>query len=427
MTSTPAQDDNDVEKTGGLSFAMPSNQPHNKGLPQHPHTDWARGKIRHFLHPDGKRIHVANSPEEAIHLRKQLEALHKDGEFDVFITGTQEHLQAVRRAQEHHEARRDELRQQHQDIYERFAAVHAELDVLSSEMERVTTHGVSLEAHFSKYGYNAHIKSYDDEPSPSHSGSNTPSRSPSLDKSRTHESGTTAERGHAAPLKLFKTPVVRQYFHKGIIWRGSKFEEVQSFELFVDLLYVGIIAINGDAASEDPTGSALLRFIITFTLSWKIWNDNTLIVSWFETDDLFQRLSIVFLLACLFGLTTTMTQAFEQTYATLIGFYLASRLFMVAYLAIVAYILPMVRGVMVYHVCTALLGAAVWIASIHVSYPNQLALIFIGIFIDVCGSVGFFFVGLLCNAMGQKAKQWFEHAFEFYPGISPSYYKCILP
>jgi len=62
-------------------------------------------------------------------------------------------------------------------------------------------------------------------------------------------------------LKLFKVPVVRQYFHKGILWRASTSEEVRSFELFVDLLYVGIIAINGDAAAEHPTGYSLLKFI----------------------------------------------------------------------------------------------------------------------------------------------------------------------
>lgn len=65
----------------------------------------------------------------------------------------------------------------------------------------------------------------------------------------------------APPLKLFKVPVVRQYFHKGILWRASTSEEVGSFELFVDLLYVGIIAINGDAAAEHATGSSLLKFI----------------------------------------------------------------------------------------------------------------------------------------------------------------------
>lgn len=54
--------------------------------------------------------------------------------------------------------------------------------------------------------------------------------------------------------------------------------------MVTSLLYVGIIAISGDRAVEDPTGSALLHFCITFILSWKLWSDLTLIISWFETS-----------------------------------------------------------------------------------------------------------------------------------------------
>ena len=74
-----------------------------------------------------------------------------------------------------------------------------------------------------------------------------------------------------------------------------------SFELFVDLLYVGILAINGDHAADDPTGFELLRFAITFIMSWKIWSDVTMLISWFETDDILQRLSVIFIMACLLG------------------------------------------------------------------------------------------------------------------------------
>lgn len=73
------------------------------------------------------------------------------------------------------------------------------------------------------------------------------------------------------------------------------------FELFVDLLYVGILAINGDHAAEHPTGYELLRFVINFIMSWKIWSDLALIISWFETDNIAQRISILFIMACLLG------------------------------------------------------------------------------------------------------------------------------
>ena len=108
------------------------------------------------------------------------------------------------------------------------------------------------------------MRSYDHDQgrSPDASGVSTP-HSPSLSDSKA-PSAPACERGFATPLKLFKAPTLRQYFHRGILWRASGSEEVQSFELFIDLLYVGIVAINGDVASEDPTGLSLLRFVITF-------------------------------------------------------------------------------------------------------------------------------------------------------------------
>ena len=96
-----------------------------------------------------------------------------------------------------------------------------------------------------------------------------------------------------------------------------------SFELFLDLLYggcsgravqglpcrseadtlctVGIIAINGDHAAEEADGIELLRFVVTFAMSWRIWSDVQQVVGWFETDDILQRLQILFLIACLLG------------------------------------------------------------------------------------------------------------------------------
>lgn len=91
------------------------------------------------------------------------------------------------------------------------------------------------------------------------------------------------ERRKGRSLKLWKRPVVRQYLHKGLIWRSSELQEVASFELFVDLLYVGIIAIIGDQAVEHPTGSGLLQFTIVFSIGWKIWSDLQIITSWLGT------------------------------------------------------------------------------------------------------------------------------------------------
>lgn len=291
-----------------------------------PHSHHHRGhRLRNFMLPNGRKVHIAPSPEEADLLRRRLSTIQKDQPFDLVINGSPEHLDALRTAHSHHESKRQALKDKHGDAYDEFENVKSELDVLGSELHMLTDHSVALDANFSKYGYSAHLRTYDD-------GSEHTSRASSLYHGPDdHEKKDwAAEKRKGRIMKLYKKvksnndmniehslilfpsslytdklttlqPTVRQYFHRGLLWRASGTTEVASFELFVDLLYVGILAINGDHASESPTGYELLRFVITFIMSWKIWSDLALIISWFETDDIAQRVSILFVMACLLG------------------------------------------------------------------------------------------------------------------------------
>ena len=238
------------------------------------HAEHRGRRLRKFLKPDGKRVHIAATPEEHIKLIQTLPHIEPDDNFEVHIHGSEEHLNAIRQIHAHHEQRHQTLKIKHGDIYEEFEAVRADLDLLSNELNDLSDHGVSLDANFSKYGYDAHIRTK--EP-----GSSSNSISDSRRSSSVGKRDWEAERRNGQAIKFYRRPVVRQYFHKGLLWRASEVEEVASFELFVDLLYVGIIAVIGDAAAEEPTGYGLLRFSVTFVLGWKMWNDLTLVVSWF--------------------------------------------------------------------------------------------------------------------------------------------------
>lgn len=43
-----------------------------------------------------------------------------------------------------------------------------------------------------------------------------------------------AEKRRGQTMKFSQKPIIRQYWHKGLIWRASDKEEVASFELFVE-------------------------------------------------------------------------------------------------------------------------------------------------------------------------------------------------
>jgi hypothetical protein len=129
-----------------------------------------------------------------------------------------------------------------------------------------------------------------------------------------------AERKLGEPMRFYQKPIVRQYFHKGLLWRAREAQEVASYELFIDLFYVGIIAITGDHAAEHPTGESLLHFAITFIMGWKFWSDISLLIGWFDSDDILRRFSTLFILTCLLGFTTNINDAFKHTYTPLVAF-----------------------------------------------------------------------------------------------------------
>lgn len=139
-------------------------------------------RLRNFLLPDGRQVHIAPTPEEAASLRQRLEAIKKDEPFDLVVNGSPEHLDALRRAHSHHEQRRQMLRERHGGAYDEFENVHAELDALGSEMLALTNHSVSLDANFSKYGYSAHLRTYDED-SPSMSRKSSVSGLPNREAS----------------------------------------------------------------------------------------------------------------------------------------------------------------------------------------------------------------------------------------------------
>ncbi|CCD46354.1 hypothetical protein BofuT4P330000033001 [Botrytis cinerea T4] len=378
------------------------------------HSHHHRGhRLRNFMLPNGRKVHIAPSPEEADLLRRRLSTIEKDQPFDLVINGSPEHLDALRTAHTHHESKRQALKDRHGDAYDEFENVKLELDILGSELHMLTDHSVALDANFSKYGYSAELRTYDD-------GSEHTSRASSMYHGPDdHEKKDwAAEKRKGRIMKLYKKPTVRQYFHRGLLWRASGTTEVASFELFVDLLYVGILAINGDHASENPTGYELLRFVITFIMSWKIWSDLTLVVSWFETDDIAQRVSMLFVMACLLGLTTNILEAFEDSYTMLVAFYLTARLFMGSYFLFLAWCIPMVRGMLIFQAIIIMIPSIIWIGSIYVDLPQRFAIIAIAIFIDLTGAAGIIFLVRSSKFISTRLAEWTDRVFEFYPATN---------
>ena len=379
--------------------------------PHHYHLRKTTQKLKHLIHPDGRKLHVAHTPAEADQLRRNLtQECRGDEDIHVYLSGTDEHLHALREIQAHHEERCNKLRDQHGEVFDEAEAVILELETLSEELRHVTQRAVQLDPAFAKYGYSKNIRTHGDSPNES--------STPSLSSGKTGQQ--TLEEWHALrfqgqPMKPWRKPILRQYMHKNLLWRAQEAEEVASYELFLDLIYVGIIAISGDSAAEHANGETLLRFAITFIMSWKIWTDLTQLINWFDQDDLIRRIFVLFTLACLVGFTTNITEYDHYTYTPLVAFYLASRLAFAAYYVWTAWLIPMIKWPLVLNAAIIVIPSAIWIASIHVEGWNRQIPIWIALGLDVFGTPALVMLRFL-GRLGTFGKDCVEKIFAFWPG-----------
>jgi low temperature requirement protein LtrA len=215
---------------------------------------------------------------------------------------------------------------------------------------------------------------------------------------------------------LHLTDTEARYFHKGYLWRSPETTEVSSYELFIDLLYVGIIGFTGDAAADDANGGSLLRFAVTFTLGWKVWSENGKAIAWIASDDIMRRLSVLFYLTILLGLTTNMTGYYGVTYKPLIAFYILGRWFGAAYYFSMAYLIPMVRPSMIGSGIVGLFPGFIWIGSTFVAEPNREALVWVALFLDIFAPVMLVALERGRPWMGERLSNWCQRTFEFMPG-----------
>ncbi|KAK3387682.1 bacterial low temperature requirement A protein-domain-containing protein [Podospora didyma] len=394
-----------------------------------------RRRPSEFLLPDGRKVLVA-LPEDVETLRQKYSTATGDGhqvQVEIVVHGSDEHRGFLHQTKQHHESRHAQLRKTlGEDIVNELDSTKAQLMAVTSQLDRLQSNVCErLGANFDKFGFDARLRTYADDDDGTGSeiesaatlggggggGGDGTSQSVAWSDASSRIGGDT--------IKLFKRPVVKQYFHRGLLWRAAQNTEVMSFELFFDLLYVGIIAINGDHAAEEADGHELLRFVVTFAMSWKIWSDVQQLVSWFETNDILQRLEILFLIACLLGQTTNMLQTFHHehdhdTYTQLVAFYLAARLFTAAYCALTAFLVPLVKGMMIAQVVGVLTGAALWIGSTQLDMSHdKLALVFVALAVDmfIASAVPismFRYARLRSTPAAQKIGKFFE----FYPAIN---------
>jgi hypothetical protein len=70
---------------------------------------------------------------------------------------------------------------------------------------------------------------------------------------------------------LYRKPRALQYFRGRILVRSNEERSSGRLELFFDLTFVGIIAVLAVEVIEEPTGASLVRYMITYSAAYLVW------------------------------------------------------------------------------------------------------------------------------------------------------------
>lgn len=114
-----------------------------------------------------------------------------------------------------------------------------------------------------------------------------------------------------------------------------------------------------------------------------------------------------------------MVNAFDETYSQLVAFYLASRLFNAAYYFVLAFVVPMVRGMMITQGLIIVVPSILWIGSIYVEeFNSRLAIIWVALLVDLFGSVVAIVMVRGTKYFSKSLSAWAEKVYEFYPATN---------
>lgn len=182
----------------------------------------------------------------------------------------------------------------------------------------------------------------------------------------------------------FIRPHALNYFKDGVLYRTKGERTSSKTELFLDLMYVGIIANVAGEASENALWDSLLKYIIIFVPYWTVWADIKDFTNYYYSEDLSQKLYILWILALLTISVNSHKEAFDtrKGAAYTIGGYILCRFSLAVSLFVYSFYIPEHRAQMRLYFVFLLIGCCVWIPVIFVHYRAKIAISIVAIVLE---------------------------------------------
>jgi low temperature requirement protein LtrA len=167
----------------------------------------------------------------------------------------------------------------------------------------------------------------------------------------------------------FIRPHALNYFKDGVLYRTKNERTSAKTELFLDLMYVGIIANLAGQASEAASGIALLKYVLFFVPAWTVWADIKDFSNYYYNEDLSQKLYIFWILVLLTFYVNSLDQVTEGRVgaAMTIVPYILCRLSLCVSLLVYSFYIPEHRPQQRLYSSMIFVTCCLWIPVIFVS------------------------------------------------------------
>ncbi|KAI5963770.1 uncharacterized protein KGF55_002650 [Candida pseudojiufengensis] len=182
----------------------------------------------------------------------------------------------------------------------------------------------------------------------------------------------------------FIKPHALNYFKDGILFRTKGERGSSRTELFLDLLYVGLIANLAGEATEEANGLALLKYFLFFMPIWTVWADIKDFTNYYYNEDLSQKLYIFWIL-CLLTLYINshydITESYSKAAVTIVP-YMLCRLSLAASLVVYSFFIPEHRPQQRLYAAFIVVLSLCWLSVIFVSVRVKIALSIVFFFLE---------------------------------------------
>ncbi|KAJ7135420.1 hypothetical protein C8R43DRAFT_1020947 [Mycena crocata] len=204
--------------------------------------------------------------------------------------------------------------------------------------------------------------------------------------------------------QFLQRPVLHQWLQNGRLYREAGEQQSSRFELFFDLLFVGMVHQLSEAASEEPTGIGFIKYVLTFAPAFSIWGDVRDIANQFANDDVTQRAYILWIMMLLVGYSNNassiefgkvettepgleghedLTEQSMNSMRWTLGFLVVAKMSKVLLSLIYALFLPMSRRPLIIATSNAVTLALLSLVAMFTSLHVTIGLVALGIILDL--------------------------------------------